>query len=530
MFSSLGKDLNAGLVVFLVAIPLCLGIALASDAPIMSGVLAGIIGGVVVGFFAGSELGVSGPAAGLVTVVAAGAIELGTFEAFCLAILIAGIFQFILGILKAGFLTSLFPLSVIKGMLAAIGIIIFLKQIPHAVGLDTDYEGDLDFFQADGRNTLSELAYMFDAFSPGAIVIAAACLATLIIWGLPFIQRNKILSFLPGPLLAVMMGIGLQAIFKTAAPSWVLSKEHLVQVDANMSMSEWITFPDFTAIGNIKVWFYAGIIASIASIESLLCAEATDKIDPHKRVGNKNKELIAQGIGNMLAGLVGALPITQVVVRSSANVQAGGQTRLSAIFHGVLIFLAVALVPFILNMIPNASLAAILMVIGFKLAKPTLFKIQFKKGWGQFIPFLVTVIAILLTDLLKGVGVGMVFGIFFILRENLRAPYKTNVSKTEDGRVRIVIQLAEIVSFLNKGILNKTLQEIPDNAVLIIDGSHSGTIDPDVVETIQDFMESDATKDRGINVEFKYEGLTDKRVNPFDQLKIQIKSVRSESK
>lgn len=525
MFSHLGKDLNAGLVVFLVAIPLCLGIALASKAPIMSGVLAGIIGGVIVGFFSGSELGVSGPAAGLVTVVIAGSTELGGFEVFCLAILIAGVIQFLLGIVKAGFLTSFFPLSVIKGMLAAIGIIIFLKQIPHAVGLDTDYEGDLDFFQADGHTTLSELGYMLDAFSPGAIIISIACLAVLILWTLPIIQKNKILSFLPGPLLAVVFGIGIQAIFKAAAPEWVLTSEHLVSVPPNMEIGDWITFPDFSQILNQKVWYYALVIAGVASIESLLCAEATDKIDPHKRVGNKNKELIAQGIGNTLAGLIGALPITQVVVRSSANVQAGGQTRLAAIFHGILIFLAVALAPFVLNLIPNASLAAILMVIGFKLAQPALFKMQFKKGWGQFIPFMVTVVAILLTDLLTGVLIGMAVGIFFILRKNLRAPYRPTVSTTQAGRLKIEIRLAEIVSFLNKGILNKTLQEIPEGALLYIDGSHSGEIDPDVIEIIEDFIESDQTKDRGIDVEFEHMPHKEKSKNPYTQLISQIKAV-----
>lgn len=529
LFSNPGKDLNAGLVVFLVAIPLCLGIALASKAPIMSGILAGIIGGIIVGFFSGSELGVSGPAAGLVTVVLAGQQDLGSFEAFGLAVLIAGIIQFVLGIVRAGFLTSFFPLSVIKGMLAAIGIIIFLKQIPHAVGFDKDYEGDLDFFQSDGHNTLTELAFMFDALSIGAIVISVTCLAVLIVWGLPPIQKHKILKLVPGPLLAVVTGIALHTAFGMFKPDWVLANEHLVQVPENMGIADWITFPDFSEITNQKVWLYAAIIAGIASVESLLCAEATDKIDPQKRVGNKNKELIAQGIGNALAGLVGALPITQVVVRSSANVQAGAQSRLSSIVHGVLIFLAVALAPFVLNLIPNASLAAILMLIGYKLAQPALFKKQFKKGWAQFIPFVITIFAILITDLLTGVAIGMAFGIFFILRQNLRAPYHPTVSKAKNGHLKIEIKLAEIVSFLNKGILSQTLQEIPANAIVYIDGSNSGEIDPDVIEVVEDFMESEKTLKKGIKVEFEYKKPSKIAPNPYLQLKQQIKKIESHS-
>jgi MFS superfamily sulfate permease-like transporter len=495
MFAYIRKDVNAGLVVFLVSVPLCLGIALASKAPLMSGILAGVIGGLVVGAFSGSHLGVSGPAAGLVATVIAGIGVLGGFEAFCMATLIAGLIQVLLGVLRAGALASYFPTSVIKGMLAAIGIIILLKQIPHLVGLDSDYEGDLNFIQSDGQNTFTELEHLFDAFTPGPIVIGLASLVVLLVWMLPFVKQNKRLSLIPGPLLAVCAGIGIQAWFVVSGSPLALAPAHMVHLEASANPIEWITLPKIGLLLNPDVWLYGFIVAMIASVESLLCAEATDKIDPHNRIANKNRELVAQGIGNFLAGLFGALPITQVIVRSSANEQAGGQTRLSTMVHGLLILVAVIIFPGVLNAIPMASLAAILAVVGFNLAKPEVFKKYYHKGWMQFVPFIVTIVAVLLTDLLRGVGIGIGVSIFFILRRSFRAPYSYQIEQAPEGQ-RIVLKLADIVSFLSKGVIIQTLESVPDNATLIVDASDLGLIDPDIIETFEDFAKGAA--DRGI--------------------------------
>ncbi len=489
------KDLNAGLVVFLVALPLCLGIALASKAPLMSGIIAGVIGGIVVGALSGSQLGVSGPAAGLVATVIAGLTAMGgSFSMFCLAILLAGVMQVIFGLLRAGALAQYFPTSVIKGMLAAIGITIVLKQIPHMVGLDSDYEGDFNFIQADGHTTFSEFGYLFEALTPGAVIIALSGLAIMLLWNLPAIKQNKVLALIPGPLLAVGLGIGLQVFFQETGSSLALAPEHLVQIKASRNPVEWISLPDFSQIGNLTVWTYAFVIFLIASIESLLCAEATDKIDPQMRVANKNKELVAQGVGNVLAGLVGGLPITQVIVRSSANVQAGGRTRISAIFHGILILVAVVAIPGVLNKIPMASLAAVLLLVGYNLAKPSLMIKYYKKGWTQFIPFAVTIPAVLLTDLLEGVAIGIAVAIFFILRRNFRAPYDYHLDESKEVPV-LTLKLANIVSFMNKGVIISTLEMIPPQSKVIIDTTHTGLIDPDIVEVIEDFLKKAPSKE-----------------------------------
>lgn len=494
-FADLVKDLNAGLVVFLVALPLCLGIALASKAPLMSGIIAGVIGGIVVGSLSGSQLGVSGPAAGLVATVIAGITAFGgSFETFCLATMLAGGMQVIFGILRAGALAQYFPTSVIKGMLAAIGITIVLKQIPHMVGLDSDYEGDLNFFQADGHTTFSEFGYLFEALTPGAVIVALSGLAIMLVWNLPAIKGNKVLGLIPGPLLAVGLGIGMQELFTSTGSPLALAPEHLVQITASSNPVEWISLPDFSKIWESNVWGYAFVIFLIASIESLLCAEATDKIDPQLRVANKNKELFAQGTGNMLSGLVGGLPITQVIVRSSANVQAGGRTRLSAIFHGILILVAVMAIPSVLNKIPMASLAAVLLLVGYNLAKPSLIRKYYKKGWTQFIPFAVTIPAVLLTDLLEGVGIGIAVAIFFILRRNFRAPYTYELD--ESGKIPVLtIKLANIVSFMNKGVIVSTLELVPPQSKVVIDATNSGLIDPDIVEAIEDFFQKAPAKE-----------------------------------
>lgn len=499
-FAHFRKDLNAGVVVFLVAVPLCLGIALASKAPLMSGILAGVIGGVVVGLLSGSQLGVSGPAAGLVTMTIAGVAACGSFEAFCLATAIAGGIQLLLGLVGAGTIARFFPTSVIKGMLAAIGIIIVLKQIPHLVGLDSDYEGDMDFLQSDGHTTLSELTHLFDSLTPGSILIGVVSLAFLVVWSQPIVQRRKVLSLIPGPLLAVILGITMQEVFVASGSSMALQDEHLVHIEASRNPIDWISLPDFSAIGNQQVWIYGLLIALIASVESLLCAEATDKIDPQMRVANKNRELLAQGVGNVLSGMVGGLPVTQVIVRSSANVMAGGLTRLSTIVHGLLILAAVIALPSVLNMIPMASLAAILILVGYNLAKPTLFVKYFKKGWTQFLPFLLTIPAVLLTDLLTGVGIGIALSLVFILMRSVRAPFQSEVEEDAQG-LTVRFKLGPIVSFLNKGAIIEALELVPEGSRVSIDATGSLFIDPDIVEAIEDFASASATREIAVQIE-----------------------------
>lgn len=494
-------DASAGLVVFLVAIPLCLGIALASEAPLMSGIIAGLVGGIVVGFFGGSELGVSGPAAGLVAIVIGAHGDLGTFELLLMATLIAGIMQLVLGILGAGIVAYYIPSSVIKGMLAAIGIIIIMKQLPHAVGYDSDYEGDLSFVQPDGENTFSEMSHILEAIQPGAAIICAVGLAVLLLWNLPVFKRISIFRLISGPMVAVISGIGLQAAFLAFAPELAVGTSGMVDLPTDKGALDLITLPDFGGIGNSQVWAYAGIIAFVASVESLLCAEATDKMDPQKRITPMNKELRAQGLANVVAGLIGGLPITQVIVRSSANVQSGARTRTSAIFHGALILISVLLLPNVLNMIPKASLAAILFIVGFKLVRPALFKLMFTKGWNQFIPFVVTIIAILLTDLLIGVGIGLAVAIVFILVSNFLSPYTYEIEdEDEDGNPIIRIKISEVASFLNKGNILSTLRSIPDESHVIIDARKTQMMDFDVEEVILEFMVG--AKHRNIKVDF----------------------------
>ena len=489
MLKSWKEDVRSGIVVFLVALPLCLGIALASEAPIMSGVIAGAVGGIVIGLLGGSQLGVSGPAAGLVSIMIAAKAQMGAFETILLAGVLAGVIQLILSAARLGVIAYYFPSSVIKGMLAAIGLTIIFKELPHGVGYDKDYLGDMDFIQKDGHTTFSELYYMLDGILPGAVVITVACLAILLLWEVPALKNKQFFKVVPGPLVAVMAGIGLQLLYTYVFPDMVLSSEHLVQID-NKDMGSWFAFPDFTQIGNAKVWGLAVTIAGVASVESLLCAEATDKMDPEKRITPMNKELMAQGAGNVVSGLIGGLPITQVVVRSSANIQAGARSRLSAIIHGLLITLAVVALPGLLNLIPYAALAAILFVVGFKLARPALFKLMWKKGLAQFIPFVVTIVAILGTNLLVGIGIGMVIGIITILYNNFRIPYFFSTKVLADGRREVRIELSEVVSFLNKGNILTTLRMVPPGTRVVIDTTRSVSIDYDVEEVIDDFIKT----------------------------------------
>ncbi|MFY0592758.1 SulP family inorganic anion transporter [Roseivirga sp.] len=495
IFKNLKNDAPAGLVVFLVAVPLCLGIALASGAPLFSGIIAGMVGGIVVTMFSGSSLGVSGPAAGLAAIVLVGIQDLGAFDIFLMSVVIAGVIQFILGVAKAGIIGYYFPSAVIKGMLAAIGVIIILKQIPHAFGYDADPEGDLGFIQADGENTFSELLNMVNFISPGALTIAGISLAILILWEQQFMKKIRITQIIQGPLVVVISGILMAIGFNGTDLS--ISADHMVNIpvadDINGFVNQF-TLPDFGAITMSKVWVLGITIAIVASLETLLCVEATDKLDPQKRVTPTNRELRAQGIGNMIAGLIGGLPVTQVIVRSSANIQSGGKTKASALIHGLLILISAMLIPNILNMIPLASLAAILLVVGYKLAKPSLFKQMFASGYPQFIPFVVTVLAIVLTDLLKGIGIGMAVAIFYILLNNLKNPFV--MKETHDSaKKHYRIILAEMVTFLNKAQILKELNNVPDGAYLLIDASKTTYIQHDVLEIINDFKESARYKD-----------------------------------
>lgn len=488
LVETLKSDLPASIVVFLVAVPLCLGIALASGAPLFSGIIAGIVGGIVVGAFSGSQLGVSGPAAGLAVIVLVAIQDLGSFEVFLLAVFLSGIIQVILGFAKAGIIGYYFPSSVIKGMLAGIGVIIVLKQIPHAFGYDKDYEGSLSFAQPDGHNTLSELMYMMEAITPGALIITIISMGILILWERPFMKKNPIFKLVQGPLVVVAVGILFSLVF-SGHTTLNLAQEHMVNIPVAESLSGFFgqfTFPDFSQIFNPAIYMTAVTIAVVASLETLLCLEATDKLDPQKRVTPANLELKAQGIGNMISGLIGGLPITQVIVRSSTNIQSGGQTKMSAIFHGMLLLLCAAAIPHVLNLIPLASLAAILFLVGYKLAKPVLFKQMYKLGWTHFIPFVVTIVGIVLTDLLVGIGLGLAVAIFYVLYNNYKRPYLFKESEFKAGEP-IRLELAEDVTFLHKANILRTLSQIPDDSNVIIDASRSINIDQDVIEIIEDF-------------------------------------------
>lgn len=501
-FSNLKYDFPASIVVFLVAMPLCLGIALASGAPLFSGIIAGIIGGVVVSLLSGSPLGVSGPAAGLAVIVLHAIQDLGSFEIFLSAVVLAGVIQIILGIMKAGVIGYYFPSSVIKGMLSGIGIIIILKQIPHAFGYDKDFEGDLAFSQPDGHNTLSELTYMLDYISPGATIIALVSLAILILWEQPFMKKPAVFTIIQGPLVAVIAGILLNLFFQGSS-TLAIASEHLVTIPVADSFGGFFTqftMPDFSMLNQPEIYITALTIAVVASLETLLCVEATDKLDPQKRVTPTNRELLAQGTGNMLSGLIGGLPITQVIVRSSANIQSGGRSKASAFFHGILLLISVMAIPSILNLIPLASLAAILFVVGFKLAKPAVFKEVYRKGRSEFLPFIITIIGIIFTDLLTGIGMGVTVAIFYILWNNYKTPYHFSQKDYVEGQP-VRIRLSEDVSFLNKVSIMRTLNQLPDETHVIIDATKTKTVHPDILEIIEDFRQHAPTRD--ITVEMK---------------------------
>lgn len=489
LFSNLKSDIPASVVVFFVALPLCLGIALASGAPLFAGLIAGIIGGVVVGSLSGSKIGVSGPAAGLAAIVLTSIGTLGGYQNFLMAVVLGGIIQIIFGFLKAGIIAYYFPSSVIKGMLTGIGIIIILKQIPHFFGYDADPEGDFAFFQVDGENTFSELINAVNYIQPGSALIGIIGLAILILWDKILIKKSKIFQVLQGPLVAVVLGI-IFYVFTKSHDTLAIAQSHLVRVPVPDSVSSFFgqfSLPNFGAITNPQVWVVAFTIALVASLETLLCVEATDKLDPDKNVTPTNRELLAQGTGNILSGMIGGLPITQVIVRSSANIQSKAKSKLSAIIHGLLLLISVLIIPKLLNMIPLSVLAAVLLIVGYKLAKPALFKQMYNLGWKQSIPFTITVFGIVFIDLLYGIGLGLGVGIVVVLIKSFQNSHflHKETKGVDDGRIKMT--LAEEVTFFNKGAILKELEMIPANSSLELDVRNTRYLDNDIIEILDDF-------------------------------------------
>lgn len=498
LIGGIKENFPSGLVVFLVALPLCLGIALASGAPPLSGIIAGIVGGLVVGSISNSNISVSGPAAGLTAIVLTAITDLGAFDIFLCAGIIAGIIQLVLGFVRAGSISNYFPNNVIEGMLAAIGIIIILKQIPHALGFDKDYEGHQSIF--DNGLNFGYFSELFGAIHPGAIIVTLVSISILIIWDrVHFLKRIKML---PGALVAVVAGIALNEIFKMTGSSLAIETQHLVSLPVPQSLNDFknlITMPDFNGFLNPKVWIAGATIAIVASIETLLCIEASDRLDVQRRITDTNLELKAQGIGNLVSSFIGGLPMTSVVVRSSANANAGATSKMSTIIHGILLLICVLSIPVILNLIPLSTLAAVLIMVGYKLAKPATFKHFWQLGKFQFIPFVATVIAVVATDLLKGVGIGLAISVFYILQGNMKRAYYLSREKLDDAD-EITMKLAEEVSFLNKAAIKKTLKNIKPNSTVIIDARGTSYIATDVLEMIQDFANIRA-KEEDINVE-----------------------------
>lgn len=488
LFSNYKRDIPASFVVFLVALPLSLGIALASGAPLMAGIIGGVVGGIVIGWLSGSSVGVSGPAAGLTVIVLSAITTLPSYEVFLLSVVLAGFLQIILGYIRAGIIGYFIPSSVIKGMLSAIGLIIVLKQIPHALGYNVDPEGDLAFLQADGHNTFSELYYMLDAITWQSAFISIVALLILIIWDRPFIKNRSFSQLVPGPLVVVLFGVG--AAYLLNGEGNIFGEDMYVALPVMTSFAAFkneLFFPDFGHILDVKVWQFAITFALVGSLETLLNVEAADKLDPYKRVTPTNRELKAQGVGNLISGLIGGIPVTQVVVRSSANVESGGRTKLSAILHGVWLLVALLVFPKAMNMIPLAALAAILIYVGYKLAKPSVFKAMYDKGRYQFIPFIITLLAILFTDLLVGIVIGVTVGAFYVLLYNYRSPFKVGVTGTVDNH-NIVISLAEHITFLNKATILTAFTQIPENSTVLIDASATREMDLDVIEIIDNFI------------------------------------------
>jgi MFS superfamily sulfate permease-like transporter len=500
-FQHAAKDVPAGFVVFLVALPLCLGIALASDAPMASGIITGIVAGLVVSWVSDSHISVSGPAAGLTVTVAAAIQRLGSFNGLLVSVFLAGLIQILFGLVRAGVLASFFPHSVIKGMLAAIGLIIILKQIPHALGWDADFVGDEQYIQArDQETTFSEILKAFDRMEPGAIAASVIAVLAIVIWSGGFVKRNRRLSFVPAPLVAVVAGTLTSVLWGRFFPDYALTAAdgHLVAIPTSggaRGLIASLPAPDWSFISKSATWEIAIALALIASIESLLTLEASDRLDPERRVSDSNRELLAQGVGNVICGLIGGLPMTGVIVRSSANVYAGAKTRLSAFVHGVCLLCAVAVIPGLLNVIPLAALAVVLISVGLKLFSWKVLKDVWRSGFEQALPFAVTVIAIVATDLLTGVAVGLVVGLMIVIRMN----HQSAITVVSEGDTYLV-RFAKDVSFAHKPAFKKILWRIPEGTDVIIDGTGAHFIDHDILETVSDFYEGSGQRNMRVTL------------------------------
>ncbi len=525
MFKTIKSDIPASIVVFFVALPLCLGIALASGAPLFSGLIAGIIGGIVVGALSGSKIGVSGPAAGLAAIVLTAIASLGGYQNFLVAVVLGGVIQLLFGILRAGIIGYYFPSSVIKGMLTGIGIIIILKQIPHFFGYDAEPEGADSFIERSGENTFSAIAHITDNIIIGSMVIGFLGLAVILVWDNFLAKKAKFFQVMQGPLVAVVLGIVFYVLTKSNE-TFAIAQSHLVSVpipeDATSFLKQF-SFPNFSAITNPEVWIVAFTIALVASLETLLCVEATDKLDPEKNVTPTNRELLAQGTGNIISGLIGGLPITQVIVRSSANIQSGGKSKASAIIHGFLLLISIILIPRLLNKIPLSVLAAILLVVGYKLAKPALFIKIYRSGWKQFVPFIVTVLGIVFTDLLMGIAMGLGVGIVIILIKSFQNSHFLHIEDVSNGVHKIKMELAEEVTFFNKGAILKELDSLPENSYLELDVRKTRYLDNDIIEILDDF--SLKAKNRNINIKLISErGIVENPPNYIEFFKLRPKN------
>ena len=495
--STLKYDIPAGIVVFLVALPLCLGIALASGAPLFSGIISGIIGGIVVALVSGSQTSVSGPAAGLAAVVLASITKLGAFDILLVSLLIAGVLQLAMGVFRAGFIANYIPSSVIKGLLAAIGVLLILKQIPHVIGYDHTNDG-FSFAEGNGENTFSVIVGAVNSIQPGPLIVGLASMLILLCWDKTPLKKLKLL---PAPLVVVALGILLNLLFGQLFPNLSIAQTHLVDIPAidTSDLGAYFHVPDLNHFSNQDVWIVGITIAIVASLETLLNIEAVDKLDPHKRETPPNRELVAQGIGNIMAGFFGGLPVTSVIVRSSVNIHSNNRTKASAVLHGVLMLASVLVLSPLLNLIPLSALAAILITTGYKLAKLSLLRDMYNKGWSQFLPFIITIAAIVLTDLLMGVLIGLATSVFYILRSNFRTPYSIDQYRMHIGEV-IKMKLPNQVSFLNKATIKSTLWEIPNGAKVLIDARDSDFIDNDILEIIHDFRVVAAERDIKLNI------------------------------
>jgi len=525
MFKYLKNDIPASIVVFFVALPLCLGIALASDAPPLSGLIAGIIGGIVVGSLSKSKIGVSGPAAGLAAIVASAISSLGSFELFLSTVVLAGIIQILFGVLRMGVIGYYFPNSVIKGMLTGIGIIIILKQIPHFFGYDLEAEGaDSFFWGVSGENTFSAIVHVLDNITLGSLIIGLFGLILILCWDNILSKKHTFFKIIQGSLVAVFLGTILQVIFSKTS-SFVIEGKHLVQIPVPEKISEFaslLSFPDFSQIFTMDVFTIAFTLALVASLETLLSVEATDKLDPDKNITPPNRELFAQGLGNIFSGLIGGLPITQVIVRSSANIQSNAKTKLSAILHGVLLLIAVLAIPMLLNHIPKSVLAAVLIIVGFKLAKPSLFKKMFNLGWTQFVPFIVTVVVIIFTNLLIGIFTGLAIGVIVILVKSYQNSLFLHKKESGDHKI-IEMTFAEEITFLNKASIQKELFSLPENSRLELDIRKTIFLDYDIVEILEDFVIQ--ARNKNIFIHLKSErGIVDNPISFIEFFKLKKQS------